>query len=154
MDIINRFNIKNGEELTQINLKSDVLLLACVYEKFLKVSVNEYDINPLYCVSLLGYTWQCGLNFTGRKLQTLEDKDMILLLENNICGGISSVMGGRYIKSDENKKIFYADANKLHGHSMTQPLPYGEIKFDKNVKLEKILNTPDDSDIGYSLKLM
>ena len=29
---------------------------------------------------------------------------MILLLENNIRGGISSVMGDRYIKSDDNKK--------------------------------------------------
>ena len=74
---------------------------------------------------------------------------MILLFENNICGGISSVMGDRYIKSDENKKILYIDANNLYGHSMFQPLPFDEIKFDKNVKLEDIINTPDDSDIGY-----
>ena len=92
MDIIKRFKIKNGEELTEIYLKSDVLLLACVFEKFIKVSVNEFGINPLYCVGLPGYTWQCGLKYTGINLQTLRDKDMILLLENNIRGGISSVM--------------------------------------------------------------
>ena len=57
MDIINKFNIKNGKELTEIYLKSDVLLLACVFEKFIKVSVSEFGINPLYCVSLPGYTW-------------------------------------------------------------------------------------------------
>ena len=74
---------------------------------------------------------------------------MILLLENNLRGGISSVMGDRYVKSDENKKILFVDANNLCGHSMSQPLPYDEIKFDKNVKLEDILNSPDDSDIGY-----
>ena len=45
-DNIKRFNIKNGEELTEIYLKSDVLLLACVFEKFIKVSVNEFGINP------------------------------------------------------------------------------------------------------------
>ena len=153
MDIIRRFNIKNGEELTQIYLKSDVLLLACVFEKFIKVSVNEFDINPLYCVSLPGYTWQCGLKYTGINLQTLQDKDMILSLENNIRGGISSVMGDRYIKSDDNKKILYIDANNLYGHSMSQPLPFDEIKFDKNVTLEDILNTPDDSDIGYFVEV-
>ena len=153
MDIIGKSNSKNGEELTQLYLKSDVLLLACVFEKFIKVSVNEFGINPLYCVSLPGYTWQCGLKYTGINLQTLQDKDMIMLLENNIRGGISSVMGDRYVKSDENKKISYIDANNLYDHSMSQPLPYDEIKFDKNIKLEEILNTPDDSDIGYFVEV-
>ena len=98
MDNIEKFNIKNGEELTQIYLKSDVLLLACVFEKFIKISVNQFGINPLYCVSLPGCTWQCGLEYTGINLQTLQDKDIILLLENNIRGGISSVMENRYKK--------------------------------------------------------
>ena len=153
MDVIKRFNIKNGEELTEIYLKSDVLLLACVFEKFIKVSVNEFGINSLHCVSLPSYTWQCGLKYTGINLQTLQDKDMILLLENNIRGGISSVMGDRYIKSDKNKKILYIDANNLYGHSMSEPLPYDEIKFDNDVNLEDILNTPDDSDRGYFVEV-
>ena len=153
MDIIERFNINNGEELTEIYLKSDVLLLACVFEKFIEISINQYDINPLYCVSLPGYTWHCGLKYTGIKLQTLQDKDMILLLENNIRGGISSVMDDRYIKSDKNKKILYIDANNLYGHSMSQFLPHDEIKFDNTVKLEDIINTPDDNDIGYFVEV-
>ena len=78
---------------------------------------------------------------------------MILLLENNIRGGISSVMGDRYVRSDENKKILYFDANNLYGDSMSQPLPFDEIKFDNSVELEDILNTPDDSDIGYLIEV-
>ena len=76
-----------------------------------------------------------------------------MLLENNIRGGISSVMGYRYIQSDENKKILYVDANNLYGHSVSQPLPYDEIKTDRDVNLEDILNTPDDSDIGYFVEV-
>ena len=150
-EIIKLFNIKNGEELTEIYLKSDVFLLACLFEKFMKISVNEYGINPLYC--LPGYTWQCGLKYTGSNLQTLLDKDMILLLEKDIRGGLSSVMGDRYVKSDENKKILYDDANNLYGWAMSEYLPYEQIKFDNNVKLEDILNTPDDSDNGYFVEV-
>ena len=115
--IIQTFNIKNGEELTQLYLKSDVILLADVFEKFISTSYETFKINPLYCVSLPGYTWECGLKYTNIKLQTFQDKDMILLLENNIRGGISSVMGDRYVKSDDNKKILYIDANNLYGSS-------------------------------------
>ena len=130
-------------------MKSDVILLADVFEIFIKISIEEYGINPLYCVSLPGYTVQCGMKYTDIKLQTLQDRDMILLLENNIRGGISSVMGDRYVQSDENKKVLYVDANNLCGWAMSEYLPSDEIKFDRNVKLENILNTPDDSDIGY-----
>ena len=36
---------------------------------------------------------------------------------------------------------------------MSQPLPYDEIKFDRNFNLEVIINTPVDSDIGYFVKV-
>ena len=157
--IIKLFNIKDGEELTKLYCKSDVILLADVFEKFVKVSTEEYKINPLYCVSLPGYTYQCALKYTDIKLQTLQDKDLILLIENNIRGGISSVMGDRYVKSDENKKILCMDATNLYGYSMSQLLPYDEIKMwhghpDNNWNwIEEILNTPDDSEIGYFLEV-
>ena len=57
-------------------------------------------------MSLPGYTYQCALKYTTIKLQTLQDKDLILLIENNIRGGISSVMGDRYVKSDEKKRFY------------------------------------------------
>ena len=36
---------------------------------------------------------------------------------------------------------------------MSEYLPYDEIKFDKNVRLEEILNTPDNSDIGFFIEV-
>ena len=51
-------------------------------------------------------------------------------------------------------------ATNLYGHSFSQLLPYDEIEMwhgppDLYVnKLEKILNTPDDSDIGFLSKLI
>ena len=113
MDNFKKFNIKNGEELTKFYLKSDFLILTCKFEKFIKVSVNEFGSNPLYCVSLPGYTWQCGLKYTVINLKIRQDKDMILLLENIIRGGISSAMGDRYVKRTDTKKIMYQDCSNL-----------------------------------------
>ena len=77
-----------------------------------------------------------------------------MLLEKNIRGGISSVIGDRYIQSEESyKKILYIDATNLYCHSMSEPLPYDEINFDRDIKLEDILKTPDDSDTGYFIEV-
>ena len=65
----------------------------------------------------------------------------------------SSVMVDWYAKSDESKKILYVDPNNLDGLAISQSLPYDEINFEKNFCLKDILITPDDSDIGYFLKV-
>ena len=153
--IFKMFDIKKGEEITKLYCKSDVILLADVFEKFVKVSTKEYKVIPLYCVSLPGYTYQCALKYTDIKLQTLQYKDLILLIETNIRGSISPVMGDRYVKSDESKKILYMDATNLYGHSMSQMLLYDEVEMwhgdpDKYWNwLDENLKTPDDADIGY-----
>ena len=149
------FIIKNRKELTQLYLKSDVLFLACVLENFMEVSVNEFEINPLHCVSLPSYTWQGGLNYTRTNLQTFQDKLLILLLENIIRGGISYVMGVRFVESDENKKKFIIDADNFYGHSISQSWPHDEIEMWHGhpnlyiINLREIVNAWDDSDFGY-----
>ena len=99
------------------------------------------------------------MKYTDIKLQTLQDKDLILLSENKIRGGISSVMGDSFVKSDDNKKMIYMDATNLYGYSMSQLLPFDEIDMwhrhpDLYMnKLEEIINAPDDSDNGYFIEV-
>ena len=99
------------------------------------------------------------MKFTNIELQTLQDNDLILTIENNIRGGLSGVMGNRYVKSDENNKDSLMDATNLYGHSISQVLPYDEIKMLHGYSdlymncLQEILNTPDDSDIGYFVEV-
>ena len=59
-EINNKFNVKNGQELTMIYLKMDVLQLADVFENFVEKATLEYSINPLFSYSLPGYTWKTG----------------------------------------------------------------------------------------------
>ena len=95
--------------MNKLYLKSDVIILAEIFEYLIKISIEEDGINPLYCVSLPGYTWQFEMKYADIELKTLQYKDLILTLENNnnSRGGISSVMGNRYIKSDEKKDNVY-----------------------------------------------
>ena len=69
---------------------------------FIQVSIELFDIFHLYCVGLPGYTRQYGLKNADNKLQKLQDKKMTLLLEKFIKGGISSVMGEKYVVLDDN----------------------------------------------------
>ena len=77
--------------------------------------------------------WQCGLKFIGKNFQTVQGRDLILLLENVLRGGISSLMGDQYVKSDEKEKTMYIDAKNKFKRSMSPLLPYDEIIHDKTV---------------------
>ena len=161
-ELIDKNKIKNGRELTMLYLKMDILQLADVFENFVESSTREYKINPLYSYSLPGYTWKAGLKLTNIELDYIKCKELLLLLENNIRGGISSVMGDRHVQSDENKQILYIDANNLYGWAMSQYLPTGDFKKMKlcceydsvlmNEIKEDIFNTPDDNEFGYFIE--
>ena len=36
---------------------------------------------------------------------------------------------------------------------MSEYLPYDESKFDRNIRIEDILKTPNDSDFGYFIEV-
>ena len=50
------------------------------------------------------------------------------------------------------KEIVHIDAKNLYVWVLSLSLPYDETRRDKDVKLEDNLNTPDDSDICYTIE--
>ena len=105
-EIIETYDIKDGQESTMFYLQMDVLQLADIFENFVESSTRKYNINPSYSYSLPGYTWKARLKFTNIKLDFIKDtaklasgKQLLLLLENNIRGGLSSVLSDRYVQS-------------------------------------------------------
>ena len=77
-----------------------------VFENIVRVSTHNFHINPIYCVSVPGFTWLCGLKYIGINSQLLRDNQLFLILENFIGGGISSVLGASCVKSDKKYKTF------------------------------------------------
>ena len=85
-------------------MESDSILITCVFEIFMKKSIIDFEIFRLDCASLPVSTMQCRLEYTGMNLETSQDKELIFILESKIRGRLSSVMGSRYVQSDQNLK--------------------------------------------------
>ena len=90
---------------------------------------------------------------TGIKSDYITDDKLRLLFENNMRGGPSSCMGGRYVKRGE-RKIVYEDMNNLFGWSMSQYLPTGDFREIKVTRsnLKTILRTPDNNEHGFLIE--
>ena len=54
------------------------------------------------------------------------------------------------IKNQLKIKIeLYTDANNLYGYAMSQSIRFDEIIFYRTLKIDELLNIPDNSAIGF-----
>ena len=83
------FGIKNMGEYHDLYLRTDVILLANVFESFRRGCLDNYGLDPSHFYTALGLTWKACLKKTGIKLELLKDPDMLLMFENGIRGGIT-----------------------------------------------------------------
>ena len=88
-NIWNTFGMKTLEEYHDLYLKTDVLLLADVYEKFIKTCLSYYGLDPCHYFSSPGLSWDAMLKMTKVKLEFTSDIDMHLFIEKGMRGGIS-----------------------------------------------------------------
>ena len=78
-------------------VKSDVLLLADVFENFREICLNYYKLDPAHFYTAPGLSWAACLKMTKVELELLTDVDMHLFNEEGLRGGIS-VICNRYSK--------------------------------------------------------
>ena len=82
------FEIKTLGEYHDLYLKSDILLLADVFENFGKMCLEIYHLDPVKFLSAPGLAWQRALKKTEVKLEFLTDIDMLLMIQKGIRRGI------------------------------------------------------------------
>ena len=130
------FIIKNLGQYDHLYLKTDVLLLADVFDKFIKTCLNYYGLNPSHYFSSPGLSWDSMLKMTGVALEKISNIDVHNFIEKGVTGGISYI-SKRYAKLDDSKKkksIIYWDMNNLYGFRMIQPIPVSDLNFFKKKK--------------------
>ena len=160
------FGCENLGDYHDVYLKSDVLLLADVFQCFRKNCLKNYELDPANYYTLPGLSWDALMKKSGVELELLTDIDMHLMFEKGLRGGISMV-SHRYSKANnkylpdtydpniDSSYLMYLDANNLYGWSMSQPLPIGGFKWIKptDVINNKILNTSASYPKGYILEV-
>ena len=130
---------KTMRDYHDIYLKTDVLLLADIFQNFRETGLKKYGLDPLWYYSTPGFAWDALFYMTEQKLELITDQDMYMMIEQGLRGGISMV-SRRYARANNpgidkwNAKklksfLLYLDANNLYGWAMLQYLPVGGFKW-------------------------
>ena len=160
--VCDTLNVKTLGEYHDLYLKTDVLLLADVFENFRKTCMEYYGLDPCHYFSAPGLSWDACLKMTDIKLELISDVDMYNFIEKGLRGGLSVIThrkataNNKYMKNyDVNKPmtyIPYLDANNLYGWAMKQFLPYGGFKWINPEEFE-LQNVKYNSEIGHILEV-
>ena len=156
------FGCKTLGDYHDLYLRTDVLLLADVFETFRNTSLEHYSLDPAHYFSAPGMSWDALLKKTKVQLELLSDINMHLFMEHGLRGGISMV-SKRFAKANNpqcpgydsakpKSWIMYDDANNLYGWAMISLLPVGGFQWAEP-SLEEVLATPDDAAEGYILEV-
>ena len=91
-------------------LKTDVLLLADVFGKFIKTCLDYYRLDACHYFRSPGLSWDEILKMTGVELDLISDIDMHLFIEKGMRGDIPYI-AERYSKAN-NKYMENYESNK------------------------------------------
>ena len=158
------FGICDLGDYHDLYLRTNVVLLANVYEAFRDTCLKYYKLDPAHFYTSERLAWKACLKCTEIKLELMTDPDMLLMFERRIRGGITQAvrkyasannkyMGDRFDPKSESSYLQYIDANNLYGWAMSQPLPTGGFKWvdvtpneisDKDYLLEVDVSYPKE----------
>ena len=81
INVWNTFSCQTIRDYHDLYLKSDVLLLADVFENFRKTCLKHYNLDPAHYYTSPGLAWDVCLKETGQELQLLHDYDLLMIFE-------------------------------------------------------------------------
>ena len=150
LNVWKTLKIKSLKEYHEVYNKTDVLLLADVFEKFRDLCLKNYGLDPAHYYTAPGLAWDAMLKMTKINLELLSDVDKLLMIEKGIRGGIS-IISNRYGKANNkymkdfnikepSKYLMYEDVNNLYGWAMSQKLPVHSFEWMTNKEIKNLFN--------------
>ena len=159
------FDCKSLWEYMMVYLKSDITLLADVFENYRRFFEEKFSLDCTKYLSLPSLSYDCMLKFTKCKLDQVSDREIYEFLKRGLRGGVSMIPL-RYAKAnnpglkcyDPGKPIshlIYLDCNALYSSIMTKKLPYKKLSFvdmKKDEVLQIVQNYDPESKKGYMIE--
>lgn len=159
------FKCKTMRDYSDLYMKTDILLLADIFEEFRLTCHKTYGLDPAFSYTLPGYAWQCMLYKTGQKLDLLTDLEMVMFIEKGIRGGLSQCSkryaeaNNKYVPNYDSSKdstyLMYFDINNQYGWAMSQYLPFSGFKWmnERDVENFDVMTLSDTATEGCILEV-
>ena len=155
------FRIHNLGDYHDLYLRTDMILLANVYEAFRDTCLQHHKLDAVHFYTSPGLAWKACLKHTGIKLELLTDPDMLLMFERWVRCGITQAvrkyaavnnpyMGDKLDPNYDTTYLQHLDTNNFYGWAMSQPLPTGGFRW-VSIKPNEISETRSDK--GYVLEV-
>ena len=145
------FNMKTFLDYTDLYVKTDVLLLVDVFNRYREECLQSYGLDSIHYFTCPGLTFDAGLKYTNVRLELLTNVDQYMFCEGAIRGGVSTIVhrhseaNNKYIPETYDPQrpdrfLIYLDANNLYGMCMSWPLPEKNFKWKTDLTEEDIRN--------------
>ena len=159
------FGCKTLGDFSDLYCRTDVLLLADVFETFRKMCLCQYGLDHAHYYTSPRLSWDALLKMTAVKLELLTDYNQHLFTEKGMREGISMV-SKRHAKANNplvddydtekpSSHILYLDANNLYGWAMSQPSTTDAFRWEKDCEqlAKTIADYPADDPEGFILEV-
>lgn len=169
-DIFSFFQCENMLDYCHLYCRLDTILLGEVMSAFREQMFKHFELDCTAYISFPQLAFDCCLKTFPEPIQLMHDPDMVLMIEQNVRGGVSfinerHVRTPNYTKTTNNVEIedklqnhlLYIDANNLYSVGQSSPMPFGSYEWCSKEEIAQIkihINNIDiDCPQGYILEV-
>ena len=120
---------KNIREYLECYLKSDITLLADVFNNFRKIIFDNLGLDCVKYISAPSLTKDCALKYSKCKIENIKDVSVFQFIKKSIMGGLSDSINPYVNLDNENETTAYNDISSQYPYELSKKLPVSNYKF-------------------------